>query len=334
MYLEKKKKTVKGLLFSLFATSLLAFSANSHAACGVVSVGEMNWPSGQLVAKVASFILREGYGCKIKSIPTSTVPGITSLVNKGEPNFIPEAWENSVKAIVAKGENKGAIKRMGEMFTGAGEKWFVPTYTAKKHNIKTIQDVIANYKLFADPEVPGKGRFHNCPAGWACGIINKNLFNAYGMGDKFNLFDTGSGEGLKLSIAKAFKRKEPWLGYYWSPTSVLGKYDMTEIKMNAYDKEGHDCNQNPDCATPHAGQYPPATVVKLVTSELAGRDGNVTQFIEKYSIPSAALLEVLAWKEDQQADANQAAAYFIFNYEKIWQSWLPQEVLEKVEAAL
>jgi glycine betaine/proline transport system substrate-binding protein len=331
---SKCKSLFRGLIFSVLSFTTLAFSVNTHAACGTVSVGEMNWASGQIVAKISSFILREGYGCKIKTIPTSTVPGITSLVNKGEPNFIPEAWENSVKAILKKGESKGNVKRVGEMFPDAGEKWYIPAYTAKKHNINSIQDVLANPEVFADPESPGKGRFHNCPAGWACGIINTNLFNAYGMGKKFNLFDTGSGEGLKLSIAKAFKRNEAWLGYYWAPTAVLGKYDLKALTLNPYDKVGHDCNQDPECDAPHAGQYPPATVVKLVTTELANRDAEVTDFLEKYSIPSKALLDVLAWKEDQQADANQAAGYFIVKYEKIWHSWLPQNVLEKIEAAL
>ena len=36
----------------------------------------------------------------------------------------------------------------------------------------------------------------------------------------------GSAAGLDGSIAKAYENKEPWLGYYWAPTAILGKYPM------------------------------------------------------------------------------------------------------------
>lgn len=329
----KLKILTKVSLFFI-ALSALSLSYNVQAACGKISQGEMNWASGQLVSKVSNFILREGYGCKVKTIQTSTVPGITALVNKGEPNFIAEAWQNTIQHVIETSVKSGKLTNLGEIFDQAGENWYIPAYTAKKYNIKTIDDVIANYKIFSDPEVPEKGRFNDCPAGWACEIVNKNLFHAYGMGDKFTLFDTGSGEGLKLSLAKAYARKQPWLGYYWSPTAILGKYKMVAVELNPYDEEGHRCNRRKDCATPHAGRQPAAVVVKLATNELVNRDPRVTAFLKKLFIPSAALLEVLAWREDNRADSSQAAGYFMSKYKKVWTSWLDKEALKKVEAAL
>ena len=38
------------------------------------------------------------------------------------------------------------------------------------------------------------------------------------------LIDPGSAAGLDGSIAKAAESGNPWFGYYWNPTSIVGKY--------------------------------------------------------------------------------------------------------------
>ncbi len=60
--------------------------------------------------------------------------------------------------------------------------------------------------------------------------MTTQLFKAYG-GDKanFTLVDTGSAAGLDGSIAKAYEGKQAWVGYYWAPTSLLGKYEMVKL---------------------------------------------------------------------------------------------------------
>ncbi|GIR66009.1 MAG: hypothetical protein CM15mP70_11160 [Pelagibacteraceae bacterium] len=52
-------------------------------------------------------------------------------------------------------------------------------------------------------------------------------FQAFdGEGKGFNLVDRSSGGALAGSIAEAYEKGEGWLGYYWAPTAILGKYPM------------------------------------------------------------------------------------------------------------
>ena len=37
---------------------------------------------------------------------------------------------------------------------------------------------------------------------------------------------------------------EPWFGYYWGPTAVLGKYKMTKVDIGPVDPKQHKINQN------------------------------------------------------------------------------------------
>ncbi|ETX00399.1 ABC transporter substrate-binding protein [Candidatus Entotheonella palauensis] len=320
-----------GLGAVLYLTSGMAFSA-----CGKVTIGEMNWGSAQVIANVEKFILETGYGCQVELIQTATVPCMTSMVEKSEPDIASEIWINSVKAIFEKGVRDGRVISAGNVLKDGGvESWWIPKYVAEKHpHIKTVSDLIANASLFKDPEDPSKGRFYSCPSGWVCKIINNNLFNAYGMGKAFNNFNPGSAEGLAASIAKAAARQQPWVGYYWSPTPIMGKYPMVELQLNEYDAEGHACNAKEDCDKPHAGRYPPSDVLAATTKKFADSHPKELEFIKKIAITNDVLSEVLAWGEDNQAEGNEMAGYFMLKYEKIWSAWLPADVAAKVKQAL
>ena len=63
--------------------------------------------------------------------------------------------------------------------------------------LETIEDLKRNWRLFATPDNPGKGRFYSCPDGWGCQIINANMFKAYGLADTFELYEPKSADDLK-----------------------------------------------------------------------------------------------------------------------------------------
>ena len=325
-------------LLAIVIGVLLCFLASATVAddCGKVTIGEMNWGSAQVIANVEKFVLEAGYGCEVTIIQTSTVPAMTSMVEKGEPDIASEIWINSVKEVFDKGVADGRVVSAGNVLSDGGvEAWWIPAYVAKAHpQIKTIEDVVAHAQMFQDPEAPSKGRFYNCPSGWACKIINNNLFRAYDMDKHFNNFDPGSAEGLAGSIAKAYERQEPWFGYYWAPTSVLGKYPMVKIELGDFSAAGHTCNTKENCNQPHAGRYPPSQVVAATTKTFADSHPAVFAFLQQISIPNDAMNAVLAWGEDHQAEGNEMAGYFMKTYSDVWASWLPDEVAGKVKAAL
>jgi glycine betaine/proline transport system substrate-binding protein len=337
MDLKSEEESMKRLLAIMIGVMLCISARAALAAdCGKVTIGEMNWGSAQVIANVEKFVLEAGYGCKVQLIQTSTVPAMTSMVEKGEPDIASEIWINSVKEVFDKGVADGRVVSAGNVLSDGGvEAWWLPKYVVEANpKIKTIQDVIANAQMFKDPEDPSKGRFYNCPSGWVCKIINNNLFRAYGMEPSFTNFDPGSAEGLAGSIAKAYERKEPWFGYYWAPTSVLGKYPMVKVELGDFSAADHACNVKENCDKPHAGRYPPSEVLAATTKKFADSHPEVFEFLQKISIPNDVMNAVLAWGEDNQAEGNEMAGYFIKTYGDLWTSWLPSEVADKVKDAL
>ncbi|MCH9853626.1 MAG: ABC transporter substrate-binding protein, partial [Alphaproteobacteria bacterium] len=315
----------------------LLFAGPAFAKCkGTTDIAELNWESAQVSAEVLKFIIEAGYGCDVNLVAAATIPSITSMVEKGTPHISPEIWINSLKEQVEGGLASGHFIDLGDMYSDGGvEAFWIPAYMAKTHpNINTAKDLYDNAQVFQDPEDPGKGRFYTCPPGWACRIISGNIARAHNLDEKFNIFDPGSPEGLKASIAKAYARKEPWVGYYWSPTAILGKYPMKRIDLGKYDEEGHACNQTEDCANPYPGPYPVARILKVMISDYAKDNPDIVKFIKKARIPNETVNEVLAWKEDNRATGNEAAGYFMATYPKIWRKWVPSKVAKKIQKAL
>ena len=201
--------------------------------------------------------------------------------------------------------------------------------------LTTLQEVIKRPDLFPDKEEPGKGRFYGCPPGWACEIVNRNLYMAYGLDEAgFTLFNPGSGEGLAGAIASAYERGNPIFAYYWAPTALLGNYPMVKLGGMEHDPATWPCIVDKDCADPQPNMYAKSVVVTVVTSSFAESAPEAFEFVSNVSWSNSFLNSLLAWKDENQATTREAAEHFLKNNEDVWGAWVPAEVAAKVKAAL
>lgn len=325
---------IAGLLLNITSHQALA-----EEQCGKVTIADMNWSSASLIANIDRFILEHGYGCDAELIPGDTMPTSTSMIEKGEPDIAPELWSNSVKELVDRGVKENRLAIAGKSLSDGGEEGFwVPQYMVDEDpSLKTIAGVIAKVKTFKNPEDPDRGAFYGCPAGWACQISAGNLFRALKLGEAgFDLVDPGSGAGLSGSIARAYERKKPWFGYYWAPTAILGKYNMVKVDFGSGINAEHyrDCITNIDCADPKVTMYPSALVQTVTTENFAKKSTQEFKYLAKRSISNVQMNSLLAWMEDNQADGDIAAEYFLINHEEIWLKWVPADVAKKVKLAV
>lgn len=324
-----------GLLVAAFM--LVGLSQTADAACGKVTIAEMTWASASVATHVEDIILSKGYGCESEIVPGNTVPTVTSMTEKGEPDIAPEIWLNSARDVIEKAVAEGRLKIAGEILSDGGEEgWWVPDYVIEKNpDLTTLQAVMNRPDLFPDKEEPGMGRFYGCPSGWACQIVNSNLYKAYGLKDAgFTLFDPGSGEGLAGAIAGAYERGQPILAYYWAPTALLGKYPMVKLGGMMHDPETWACTVDKDCANPMPNMYPKSVVYTVVTSSFAESSPDAYKFVSTVSWSNNFLNGLLAWKDENQATPRETAEHFLKNNEEIWSAWVPADVAAKVKAGL
>lgn len=324
------------LTVAIISAIFLIAASPAFAACGPVSIGAMNWNSARVIAQIEKIILQAGYGCSVSVAETSTVPGLTKQIEVGRPDILSETWVSSVKQLYERGIAEGKIVAGGKVLLEGGiEGWWIPSYLAQQHpDLKTVEDLKRKWALFKDPDVAGKGRFYTCPIGWGCQIINANLFKAYGLDSTYRLYNPGSGEKLNLALAEAYNARKPWVGYYWGPTAILGRYPMVRLQLNPADVQGHKCNQRKDCETPHAGSYPASKVVATTTAKFKRDHAEAFDFIAKLSIPNRIMNGILAWGEKNRRSAPDMARQFLRTERSLWTSWLPADAVKKIDAAL
>ena len=347
MYQQPPKKEgyylkLNVLMSTAFATALLAgvYASPAAAECGNVTIASMNWQSAEVLSNVDKIILSEGYGCQVEITIGDTVPTITSMAEKGEPDIAPEAWIDLLPDVVKKGiEEKKLIQAATALPDGGVNGWWIPKYLADAHpEIKTIQDALKHPELFPDPEDPSKGAVHNGPQGWGATVITANLFKAYKADEAgFTLVDTGSAAGLDGSIAKAYEQKKGWLGFYWAPTALLGIYEMKKLDFGvpANNDVWSKCITVADCADPTPAAWPTDRVVTLVSTSFSERAGtDVMEYLNKRSWSNDTVSKLLAWMTDQQATGEEGAKQFLKENPDIWTKWVSTEAAEKIKASL
>lgn len=331
---------MRKLLTTSFLLTCASFSVPATAGeCGKVTIADMNWNSATLVANIDRFILEHGFDCDAELVPGDTMPTGASMIEKGQPDIAPEFWSNSMKEALDKGVEEGRIRYAGVTLTDGGEEGFwVPSYMVEKDpTLATIAGIKANAKLFKHPEDPSKSAFMGCPAGWNCQISSSKLFEALDLSASgFDLIDPGSGAGLSGSIAKAYERKEAWFGYYWAPTSVLGKYKMVKVDFGSGTDVKHykECITQNDCLTPKPTMYPPSAVESVVTERFAKTAPEAMAYLATRSFSNAQMNVLLAWMEDEQADGEYTVEHFLTNYEDTWSKWVDASTVKKIKKAL
>lgn len=322
----------------ILLASALPFTSYANE-CGEFTIADMNWNSASLIAHIDQFILNEGYACDAQLIPGDSVPTGTSMIEKGQPDVAPELWTNGIKEALDKGVAEKRLRYAGKSLTNGGEEGFwVPSYLVERYpELTTIEGVIKNAKLFEHPEDDEKFAFYGCPAGWTCQITSGHLFDALKLEDhNFEMIDPGSGAALAGTIAKAYERNKAWFGYYWSPTPVLGKYEMVKVDFGSGTdiEEFRNCTTQPDCESPKVTMFPAAPVHTVTTESFATSQPIAYQYFQKRGFTNEKMSELLAWMEDNQADAEEAMYHFLETSPDVWHNWVPQDVAEKVQQAL
>ncbi|MGY5808639.1 glycine betaine ABC transporter substrate-binding protein [Rhizobium sp. LEGMi198b] len=312
----------------------------SAAGCGTVTLALHNVQSAEVLTYVDKFILENGYGCSVETMPGDTVPSTTSMVEKSEPDVSSETWVDLLPEIVPRGlKDQKIIEAAKALPDGGVQGWWIPKYVAEAHpDIKTIDDALKHPELFPDPEDSSKGVIFNGAQGWGATVVTAQLFKAYNATDKgFNLLDPGSAAGLDGAIAKAYERKEGFITYYWAPTALLGKYDMVMLKFTVPQDaaEWKRCITNLQCPDPKPAAWPVDNVYTVLTKKFAdSAPPEVLEYFKTRGWSNATVGKVMAWETENQATGDEGSKHFLKENKDIWTKWVPADVAKKVEAAL
>lgn len=323
-------------MLASFALAPSAASAAEAPECEIdrpMRFGGMNWESNLVLVEVERFIVKHGYGCDSEVLPTETLPALAAL-ERGDLDVNSELWLNSTLEPWKQAEATGKVKRVGDLYMG-GEAWFIPKYTAEEFpELKKASDLPKFWEAFKDPEEPSKGRFYGCPAGWACEVVSGNLFKALGMEDSFTLFSPGTGATQKAALMSAYQRGEHVVFYYWFPTPLVGALDLVQLELPPFDEDKQRCLTDVECDDPQPTAYPDNPVFTAVNTGFMEEAPEISSFLSNVEVPLDVMNETLSYMDENELDAEPTAMWFLQNQADVWQKWVPEDVLKRVQAAL
>lgn len=325
------------LLLSTAAASLLLGVGAANAACGDITLGMFTWQSSEAMASVDKLILSKGYDCNATTVAGDTVPTITAMIEKGQPDVASEATPSLLGDVYTKGAAEGRIGQIGTAISdGLISGWYIPKYFADAHpDIKTVEDAMKHPELFPSAEDPSKGAVIQGPQGWGDTVVTAQLFKALN-NPNFVLVPTGSGAALEGVITKAYEQKQGIIAQYWSPTSLLVRYQMVRLEMAHDDAEWARCTSVQDCPDPKPNYWKAAEMVTLASEPFLKRDDipEVKEYFKNRSWTQAEVSQVMLWMTENQANGDDAAVWFLKNMPDVWTKWVPAEVAEKLKASL
>ena len=154
------------------------------------------------------------------------------------------------------------------------------------------------------------------------------------------LIDPGSAAGLDGSIAKAADSGNTWFGYYWNPTSIVGKYNLQPVDFGvpfAGRDNWDNCITLPeqDCANPKPTAWTKSEVNSIVTANFAKTGGkDALKYVEKRVFPGEVMNGMLVYMADNQAKGSDAAIEFLKKHEDVWGKWVSGGAKKKIKAGL
>ena len=332
----RKPKTRWLLAISVLAIVMLLMPA--VASCSSSSSGEkqpivfadLSWDSAMVHNRIAAFILENGYDYPASTYtPGDTIP-LTAGLAKGDININMEIWYENQQEAVDGFVADGSIVKMGVNYDDDWQGFLVPTYMIEDGLLPadiSVENISDYWELFKDPEDPNKGAFYSCIAGWSCQVINETKFETYGLTDAFNVILPGSGAALLATMKAAYEKHEPWFGYYWAPTPALGQLDMTVVAEPTFSQTTWDADKG--C------EYPAVSVDVYANKEWMDKQPtDVKDFLSAYKTTTAQNNDFLGWMDQTGGSYQDAAVYFLKNYEDTWTKWVPDDIAAKVKDAL
>ncbi len=342
------KKVLAFLLLIVIATSMVIAGCAQPAPAPApapepepkptIVLTDLNWGSARFGAELAKILIEEGYGYPVEFVSGATIPMFQG-VRTGDIDVYMEGWLQNQQEAYDEATAAGDIVVLSWMNDDNWQSAFVvPTYVIEGDpdrgiepmapNLKTVFDLeLPEHKeLFQNPENKKKGMLMNGPPGWECEILTIEQVEVYGLADDYDVINAGSQEGLFASLAGAYEKGEPWLGYLWGPTWIAGKLDLTLLEEPAFDQAVWDDN--------HATAYPAVDLFIAANKDFPDKAPDVTEMFKKWKLDTATLDEVLSYMDKSGGEPVDAAIWFLKNKEDIWTTFVPSDIAEKVKEAV
>ena len=123
------------------------------------------------------------------------------------------------------------------------------------------------------------------------------------------------GPALDAAVLSSYKRGEPILFYYWSPTPLMGLVDLVKLD----EKPGVDKS---------------LTIKVGLSKAFHEQAPELVAVLEKVNLPIDLLNQNLGRMAKERIESPKLAKIFLKEHPEVWHAWVSDDAAKKIDAAL
>lgn len=294
---------------------------------GVIQIIEFGWYTAQLLAHMHKIILEQGFECTVKIVPAD-MSRVTRLLAQGRDLImVPELWLSQIAPIWNELVNQELVQTATPTFQVQQlQGWYVPDFAFSDDQPRSI----AAFKT----AVQASGNsvdFISCPQGWACHLINQNMFKAFDLTGIFNLIVPEDLADMNAKITLSISQKKPVMFYYWEPSALMAQYNFIRLSADVFSPEGYVCNSTRACATPSQTEFGAESVVLAVSNNLMRDHKEIARYLSQASLDVTHINQILNAQLLTGKPIAELAVSLLKNQSE-WQNWVESEVTARIQA--
>ena len=319
----KRKNMIKSI--SLFMVLLGGLFLSS---CGTskkeITLGEGDWDSNAVHDQIAKYIIEEGYDVKVNVVLADTSLMISAL-KAGNIDASLEVWTDNILTYpddIASGK----YEEVSTNFADNKQGLYIPKYLQEANpGLVNVMDLKDYMHLFPDPDNSSQGIIYGGPEGWGATDFLHKKMALYGLDEMYNFKPIDSNAILSTTLKAAYDKGQPWVGYNWEPTWIMGLYDMVLLEDSAFSAENYLIGK---------GSFASVDVTVGVRKGFKSDFPEIYKFLSNYSTSTEITNKGLSYMQENNVEAAEAAKWFLETYESLWTTWVPEEVANKVIKSL
>lgn len=312
-------------------TIALLMSAFTLVACdqiddikNTIVMGEGNWDSFTFHNQVVKIIIEEGYGEKVDIVPADTAVLLTGLASE-DINIALELWSDNAPTY-DQDIIDGKYVEVSTNYDDNAQGLYIPRYLQVEYpDLQSVQDLEDYAYLFPNPEGGDKGIIYGGTQGWKATEFLTKKVELYGLNEFYTFKPIDSTDTLNATLAGAYAKEEPWVGYNWEPTWIIGLYDMVLLEDEEYSTENYEIGR---------GSFPSVDVTVVVNPSFENDFPLIFEFLQNYQTSSEITSGALAYMQDNSAESYDTAVWFLLQNTDLWESWVTEEAYNNVIEAI
>lgn len=322
---SERKINVLGILKRMVASSailaitLVMLAGTGRAQRREIVLAQFDWPASIAITYILKQVLEQELDVRATIIPLSQDVG-WKTIEKGILDAAAEIWWPARTADIDRYVYERKTVEMSLTYDNAPQGIIIPTWVSEKYDIKNIDDLRRNAKLF-DLTGDGKGDMWAGAVDWSATEIMKIKVRDYQLDLEPFTEDTWVFYAMFL---KAMQQQQPIVFYYWAPDWLFSKYDLTWIQEPPYDPQKWKFVRGAPEQSQITCAWQPAKVYTIFGKTLKDRSLKAYQFFKNFHISINDVNMLIAEIENIPGNPRKAP-------DKVAQKWLsenPQRVAE------